>query len=49
MSKRLLIIFVSVLGGILALSAAFTALLLIREKKRKDEEELEHYLDSSIL
>ena len=49
MGKKLLIIFLSITGGLLALSATFTAILLIREKKRKDEEELEHYLDSSIL
>lgn len=49
MGKKLLIIFLSITGGLLALSVTFMTIFLVREKKKKDEEELEHYLDSSIL
>ncbi len=49
MSKKFLIIFISIVGGLCALSAAFATFMLIREKHKRDEEELEHYLDSSIL
>ena len=49
MSKKFFIIFISIIGGIAALTAALTAFLIVREKHRRDEEELEHYLDSSIL
>lgn len=31
-----------------AVSAAITAFLLVNEKKKRDEEELERYLDCSI-
>ena len=31
-----------------AVTAAVTAFLIFKEKQKKDEEELEHYLDSSI-
>ncbi len=43
MSKKFFIIFIS------ALAATLTAFCIIREKQKKEEEELEHYLDSSIL
>ena len=49
MSKKFFIIFISVVGAVVALAATLTAFCIIREKQKKDEEELEHYLDSSIL
>ena len=41
-------VLISVIGGIAAITAAVTAFLIFKEKQRRDEEELEHYLDSSI-
>ena len=41
-------VLVSVLSAVAALTAAAIAVFLFFEKKRKDEEELEHYLDCSI-
>ena len=49
MSKKFFIIFISVVGAVVALAATLTAFCIIREKQKKEEEELEHYLDSSIL
>ncbi len=48
MSKSLFTVLISVIGGIAAITAAVTAFLIFKEKQRRDEEELEHYLDSSI-
>ena len=48
MSKSLFTVLISVIGGIAAITAAATAFLIFKEKQRRDEEELEHYLDSSI-
>ena len=42
---KTLIIVISVVA---ALTAAFTAMFILREKKRKDDQELEHYLDNVI-
>ena len=42
---KTLIIDISVVA---ALTAAFTAMFVIREKKRKEDQELEHYLDNVI-
>ena len=39
---------IGVISFVAALSAALTALFIIKEKKRKDEEELMEYLDCSI-
>lgn len=41
-------VLVTVLSAVAALTAAAIAVFLFFEKKRKDEEELEHYLDCSI-
>ena len=49
MSKSLFTVLISVIGGVVAVTAAVTAFLIFKEKQRRDEEELEHYLDSSIL
>lgn len=49
MSKRLFVVLISIIGGIAAVTAALTAFLIIKERQKRDEEELEHYLDSSIL
>ena len=40
---------IGIIAAVAALTAAVTAVLLYREKQRKDNEELEHYLDCSIL
>ena len=37
-----------VISAVAALTAALTAFLVVREKKKKDEAELEEYLDCSI-
>ncbi len=47
MNKKALI-FLAIVCGIAALVAAFTATVLVKQKQKRDEEELEHYLDSSI-
>ncbi len=48
MNKSLLTVLLTVIGGVAAITAAVTAFLIFKEKQRRDEEELEHYLDSSI-
>ncbi len=48
MSKKLWIILISVIGGVAAVTAAVTAFLIFKEKQKRDDEELEHYLDGSI-
>ncbi len=48
MNKSLLTVLFSVIGGVAAITAAVTAFLIFKDKQKKDEEELEHYLDSSI-
>ena len=48
MSKKLWIILISVVGGVAALTAAVTAFLIFKEKQKRDDEELEHYLDGAI-
>lgn len=39
---------IGVVAGVAAVTAAVTAFLIFKDKKKKDEEELEHYLDCSI-
>lgn len=39
---------VCVISAVAALSAAITAFLFVRQKQKKDEEQLEEYLDYSI-
>lgn len=41
-------ILLSVVSALIAVTAAVVAVTLYFDKKRKDEEELEHYLDNSI-
>ncbi|MDP4120064.1 MAG: hypothetical protein Q8876_03295 [Bacillota bacterium] len=40
---------IGIISFVAALSAAMTALVILGEKKKKDDEELERYLDCSIL
>ena len=40
---------VFIITSVAAITAAVTAFLIIKEKKKKDEEQLEEYLDCSIL
>ena len=39
---------IGIISFVAAASAALTAFLIVREKKRKDDEELMNYLDCSI-
>ena len=39
---------ICVISAVAALSAAITAFLFVKQKKKKDEEQLEEYLDYSI-
>ena len=39
---------VCIISAVAALSAAITAFLIVREKQKKDDEQLEEYLDYSI-
>ena len=48
MNKTFLTVLISVIGGVAAVTAAATAFLIFKDKQKKDEEELEHYLDNSI-
>ncbi len=48
MNKSLFTVLISVIGAVAAITAAITAFLILKEKQKRDEEELEHYLDSSI-
>ena len=48
MNKSLFTVLIAVIGGIAAITAAVTAFLIFKEMQRRDEEELVHYLDSSI-
>lgn len=41
-------VFIAVVSSMVALLATVTAFLVVKEKKRRDEEELERYLDESI-
>lgn len=41
-------VFLAVLSALAAITTAAVAVVLFLDKKRKDEEELEHYLDCSI-
>ena len=39
---------ICVISAVAALTAAVTAFLFVKQKKKKDEEQLEEYLDYSI-
>lgn len=39
---------IGVISAVAAITAAVTAFLIVREKKKRDEEELDRYLDCSI-
>ena len=49
MKKNSLSTIIGVITAVAALTAAVTAFLLYRDKVRRDERELEEYLDCSIL
>ena len=46
--KKFWILFISVAGGVILLATALTAFLIFKEKQKRDDEELEQYLDGSI-
>lgn len=48
MRKSTLGVIIGIVTFAAAVSAAITAFLLINEKKKRDDEELERYLDCSI-
>lgn len=48
MKKSKLGVFLAIIASVAAVTAAVTAFLIIKEKKSKDDEELERYLDCSI-
>lgn len=48
MSKKFFIICISIVGALAVAAAAVAAFVIIKEKHKKDEAELEHYLDSAI-
>lgn len=48
MNKKVITVLISVIGLVAAVTAAVTAFLIFKEKQKRDDEELEHYLDSSI-
>lgn len=41
-------VFIALVSSIVALFATVTTFFIVKEKRRKDEEELERYLDGSI-
>lgn len=49
MKKNGLGAIITIITAVAALTAAITAFLLYKDKLRRDEEELEEYLDCSIL
>ncbi len=46
--KGTLFTIIGIIVSVAAITAAVTAFLIVRDKKRKDDEELERYLDCSI-
>jgi hypothetical protein len=44
-----LILFISLITGIAAVVATITTVVIFNDKKRREDEELERYLDNSIL
>lgn len=48
MSKCKLGWIIGLISGIAAITAALTAFLIIRDKKQKDEEEIDRYLEDAI-
>ena len=48
MNKKALGILIAIITFAVAVSASLTTLFIVNEKKKRDEEELERYLDCSI-
>ena len=48
MKKRKFMLIIGVISLVTAISAAFTAFFVLKEKQKKDDEELMEYLDNSI-
>lgn len=46
--KNSLLTIIGIITSVAALTAAITAFLIVKDKKKKDDEELERYLDCSI-
>ena len=41
-------LFITIISSVAAISATLTAFFIVRDKQKKDDEELMEYLDSSI-
>ncbi len=48
MKKRKFMFVIGIISLVAALSAAFTAFFIVKDKQKKDDEELMEYLDNSI-
>ena len=48
MNKKALGILIAIITFAVAVSASLTTFFIVNEKKKRDEEELERYLDCSI-
>lgn len=48
MKNKKLAIIIGIISAVAAVSAALTAFFIVKDKQRKDDEELMEYLDSSI-
>ncbi len=48
MKKNKCALIIAIISAVAAISAALTAFLIVKDKQRKDDEELMEYLDSSI-
>ncbi len=48
MKNKKIIWIIGIISAVAALTAAITAFLIIKDKQKKDDEELMEYLDNSI-
>lgn len=48
MNKKKTWLFITIISAVATISAALTAFFIVRDKQKKDDEELMEYLDSSI-
>mgnify|MGYP003533867473 CR=1 FL=1 len=48
MKNKKLALIIGIISAVAAVSAALTAFFIVKDKQKKDDEELMEYLDSSI-
>ncbi len=48
MKNKKFALIIGIISAVAAVSAALTAFLIVKDKQKKDDEELMEYLDSSI-